>query len=233
MKSILFRLLSMIMLSTPIMASAQSGPVVVELFTSQGCSSCPPADDFLADMISRDDVLPLALHVDYWDRLGWKDTFATKAYTERQYAYGRNFNNRSVWTPQFVVQGQSYSRGEFRNAMAGFLKKARASQSQVALQTRVEGGALSISATPQAGNLPEMVIIVAGYTPKTTVSIKRGENAGRRISYHNTVHSWNVVGKWNGRGAANLNVPLPTKPPFAVIVQGKDVGQIFAAANIK
>lgn len=233
MKSILLRLLSLVMLSTPMMASAQSGPIVVELFTSQGCSSCPPADEFLAEMISRDDVLPLALHVDYWDRLGWKDTFATKGYTERQYAYGRSFKNRSVWTPQFVVQGESYSRGKFRNEVSGFLKKARASQSKVALQTSVQGGTLAISATPQVSNLPEMVVIVAGYTPKSSVAIKRGENAGRTINYHNTVNSWTVVGNWNGKGAASLNVPLSTKPPFAVIVQGKDVGQIFAAANIK
>lgn len=233
MKSFFIRLLSVALLSVPGIASAQTGPVVVELFTSQGCSSCPPADEYLAEMLARDDVLPLALHVDYWDRLGWKDTFATKSYTERQYAYGRSFSNRSVWTPQFVVQGQSYSRGKFRNEVASFVKQARAQQGKVALQAQVSGSTLSISAAPQANNLPGMVIIVAGYTPKTTVAIKRGENAGRTMNYHNTVHSWQVVETWNGRGSANLNIPLTFKPPLAVIVQAEDHGPIFAAAQIK
>ena len=108
MTSIIARLLTAVAIALPGLASAQSGPVVVELFTSQGCSSCPPADDYLAGLVGRDDVLPLAFHVDYWDRLGWKDTLATPEYTARQYAYGNSFQNRSVWTPQFVVGGVAY-----------------------------------------------------------------------------------------------------------------------------
>lgn len=233
MKSFFIRLLAAGLLTFPTIASAQSGPVVVELFTSQGCSSCPPADDYLAGLVGRDDVLPLAFHVDYWDRLGWKDTFATPEYTARQYAYGRAFKNRSVWTPQFVVGGVAYSRGSFRDVVSQGVKEISSQPEQVSLSASVQGGKIVISAKPLTGGLPKMLVSVVGYTPKETVQIKRGENAGKTISYHNTVNFWSEAGRWDGRGAANLSVPANGAPPYAVIVQAEGHGPIVAAAFVK
>ncbi len=233
MKAFLVRLLSAALLSIPAAASAQNNPVVVELFTSQGCSSCPPADAYLADFIDRDDVLALAFHVDYWDRLGWKDTLATPEFTARQYAYGNAFQNRSVWTPQFVVGGVAYSRGSFRKEVADYVKQLAAQPAQITLTAAIEGGEIVIQAEPLAGGLPPMLVSVVGYSPKETVQIKRGENAGRNIDYLNTVTSWTDVGEWNGKSATELSIPATLQPPLAVIVQAEGNGPIISAAHIR
>ena len=233
MKSLLCRLLAAAVLSFPGLAFAQSGPVVVELFTSQGCSSCPPADDYLAGLVGRDDVLPLAFHVDYWDRLGWKDTFATPEFTARQYAYGKSFKNRSVWTPQFVVGGAAYSKGSFRNEVATYIKELNSTPAQIAVTASLQGGQIAINAEPLVRNLPGMLISVVSYAPEQTVVIKRGENAGRTISYHNTVIGWTDVGRWNGRNSTSLTVARTSEQPHAVIIQAEGHGPIIAAAYVK
>lgn len=233
MKSIAIRLLTAAVVSLPSVALGQSNPVVVELFTSQGCSSCPPADDYLAGLVGRDDVIPLAFHVDYWDRLGWTDTFASKQFTERQYSYGSAFQNRSVWTPQFVVGGVAYSRGSFRKEVANQIKKIGAAPVQITLSATLQDGNVAILAEPLAGGLPDMLVSLVGYSPEETVQIKRGENAGRTISYHNTVTSWTDVAKWNGRNSTSLTVAAPSSAQMAVIVQAQGFGPIIAAAHVK
>jgi len=233
MKSLFIRLLTAGLIAMPGTASAQSGPVVVELFTSQGCSSCPPADDYLAGLADRKDVLALAFHVDYWDRLGWKDTFATPEYTARQYAYGRTFKNRSVWTPQFVVGGVAYSRGSFRNEVASQIESLSRKPADVNLSAVSQGGKISISAEPLVSGLPKMIVSLVGYAVEETVQIKRGENAGRTISYRNTVRSWSDVGRWDGRTSAQLSVSAPGEPPFAVIIQAEENGPIVASAFVQ
>jgi len=233
MKSFALRLLTAAAFSFPGLAFAQSGPVVVELFTSQGCSSCPPADEYLAGLVGREDVLPLAFHVDYWDRLGWKDTLATPEFTARQYAYGNAFQNRSVWTPQFVVGGVAYSKGSYRKEVASQIKELGGAPAKVAISAAIKGGQIAIQAEPLAGDLPSMLVSVVGYKPEETVQIKRGENAGRTISYRNTVTSWTDVGRWNGRNSTSLTVAAPSDPPFAVIIQAQDHGPIIAAAYVQ
>ncbi len=233
MKSFLLRLLTAGFLALPGVASAQSGPVIVELFTSQGCSSCPPADDYLADLLGREDVLPLAFHVDYWDRLGWKDTFGAPEFTARQYAYGKAFNNRSVWTPQFVVGGVAYSRGSFRDIVPETIRELRSQAPQVKLSATQTGGNVEISAEPLAAGLPAMLVSLVGYAPKETVKIKRGENAGRTITYHNIVRSWTDVGRWNGRNTTSLSAATSGDMPFAVIVQAENNGRVLAVAHVR
>ena len=233
MMTLLKRLLVATFLLTPAVSQAQSGPVVLELFTSQGCSSCPPADAYLADLLDRDDVLPLAFHVDYWDRLGWKDTFASPEFTARQYAYGKAFQNRSVWTPQFVVAGVDYSKGSFRNEVKKFIKDAANKPAQVGLRAGIQGQKVVINAEALANGLPKMIISIVGYSHKETVKIKRGENAGRTITYHNTVNSWETVAAWNGRGSKSFSAALKISPPMAVIVQAENNGPILAAAKLQ
>ncbi len=233
MKTLLARLLTVFLLTLPGFAKAQTGPVVVELFTSQGCSSCPPADDYLASLLGREDILPLALHVNYWDRLGWKDTFATPEYTDRQYAYGRAFKNRSVWTPQFVVGGAAYSKGSFRDLIPAAVTDYSAQKVQVQLTAAQSGDKVSIKAEPLVRDLPKMLISLVGYAPKETVKIKRGENAGRTITYHNIVRSWVDVANWNGSASKSYSAPVIPGLNMAVIVQADGHGPILAAARVK
>ena len=211
---------------------AQSTPIVVELFTSQGCSSCPPADDYLAELIGRDDVLALALHVDYWDRLGWADTFAQAAFTERQYQYAKRFGNRSVWTPQFVVNGNHYSKGNWRGMVEEYVAKERSSEPLLALSAAEEGEEmLLIRAVPLESNLDPMVVSIAYFTPRAEVRVRRGENAGHTLAYHNIVTKWQVVGRWNGEAPAEVTVPLDGKKPYAVLVQ-TEYNQGYVAASV-
>ena len=222
-----------IALALPIRAVAQNSPVVVELFTSQGCYSCPPADEFLEELAARDDVVPLALHVDYWNRLGWVDTFSDEIYTDRQYRYANTFRNRSVWTPQFVVQGRSFSRGNFREMVNEFVDRYQRSEPKVVLQASENGDTITINAVPIERALPEMALIIAHYTPEETVRIERGENAGKTITYHNVVTDWRVVGKWRGQNPATLEVPLSAGRPLAVMIQTLPQGTILASQVLR
>src|SRR5690606_23996855 len=108
-------------------AQAADRPVVVELFTSQGCSSCPPADRFLGELAARPGVIALGLHVDYWDYIGWKDPYARRAHTERQRDYSRTLNQRYVYTPQMVINGAFQAIGSDRAAVDGLIEEARRS----------------------------------------------------------------------------------------------------------
>ena len=170
------------------MAQDASTKVVLELFTSQGCSSCPPADALLETYKKRDDIIALSVPVDYWDRLGWKDTYASREYTLRQQEYARARGDGQVYTPQIVVNGGPHAVGSSRTAIdnaVGASKKALA-DTRVTLQARIEGadivvdvGAARAGAAVSGGKL-----LVAVAKDSGTVAIGRGENAQRSITYH-------------------------------------------------
>jgi hypothetical protein len=214
-------------------ANAQTSPVVVELFTSQGCSSCPPADTFLGELSENDNILPLAFHVTYWDRLGWKDTFGHKAFTDRQYAYSTSFNNRSVWTPQFVVQGQDFSRNRARKMVADYVAKHSAADPKVELTSSASDGKVAIELDALVDDLPRMDVHIVHFSPTEQVTIKRGENAGRTLDYHNVVNAFYKAGEWNGNGSKKLSAELRAEPPYAVLVQGRKNGPIFASKLVR
>lgn len=168
---------------------------VVELFTSQGCNSCPPADRVLYELSKEPDVLALAWHVDYWDYLGWKDTFASPAFTKRQRAYAVSLGNAGVYTPQAVVNGRLDvvgSRGlAVREALA---KLARLDAgANVPISVTVSDGMLKIGveATPQA---TDTVLWMVYYTDRASVEIGHGENAGRKLTYSNIVRDIEMIG---------------------------------------
>lgn len=198
---------------TPTAIHAQAGPKpligVVELFTSQGCSSCPPADAALKQFIERDDVLALAFHVDYWDYLGWKDTLASPENTERQYAYAKTFKSRTVYTPQAVVNGREHLNGARGNIIAA---KLRAYQSQgqgltVPVSLSLHGKRIRLNvgngAVPDSRDVK---IVLVYYRDSSTIDIERGENKGRQITYRNTVTSAQVLGMWDGQ---QIEIEIP------------------------
>lgn len=215
-------------------AAAENGgqaPVVVELYTSQGCSSCPPADAILSAMATRRDVIALALHVDYWDYIGWKDAFADARYTERQRAYARVAGARTIYTPQMIVAGTDHLVGARAADLAELIKRHSAMPQRAQLEVRRQGGAIVISADPVAA-LPDGALLqLVRYRPEETVQIRAGENAGRTITYHNIVTDWRQIDTWDGRSPLSRRVDLPAGQPAVVILQEPGPGRILAAAR--
>jgi hypothetical protein len=204
-------------------------PTVVELFQSQGCSSCPPAAANVAAVSDRPDVLTLSFAVDYWDRLGWKDTFSKHAWTERQYAYARAFARDGVYTPQVVVNGRVEGDALEPGALQGLM--SRADRGSGGPSVGFGGGAVTVGAgDPPSGGAD---VWLARYIPRTVeVAIPRGENAGHTLPYKDVVREMILLGKWRGEAAT---FPLPRGGDGglaeAAIVQGSGCGPVIAAAR--
>lgn len=215
----------------PALAKAEN-PVVVELFTSQGCSSCPPADRLLANLATHDDIIALALHVDYWDYLGWTDDFAKPEYSNRQRRYARTWNERSVYTPQMVVQGVHYMVGSRNDEIQRQIMQAEDAAPKVSVSARNEGRAIHIRMDALRSGISEADIFLVRYSNSETVVIERGENAGKTIEYINIVKSWETLGRWDGNGAASVTVPQAEAGEYVVIIQAPGPGEIYAATRL-
>lgn len=209
------------------------GSVVVELYTSQGCSSCPPADEILAGLADRGDVIALALHVDYWDYIGWKDVFGSPQFTERQRAYARAAGARTIYTPQMIVDGMEHLVGARPAELTALIKRYEAMPEQAVLDVARKGGTLAISART-IGRLPRGAVVqLVRYKPEETVEIRSGENAGREISYRNIVTEWHSLGTWDGSAPLSMAVPVSNSQPIVVILQEPGPGRIIAARALK
>jgi hypothetical protein len=206
---------------------AQQAPTVVELFTSQGCSSCPPADAFLTDLAhQRHDVLPLAFHVTYWDSLGWKDPYSLAAATVRQRDYARHLGDDGVYTPQMVVDGTTGFVGSDR-ALGLKVIAAAAGRKAVPVSVTRDGQSLLIKVGTGSG---QAQVLLVGFDPAHETSIGRGENSGRTLLESNIVRSLTPVGAWSG-SAVELRQPPPAGESFAVLLQAAD-GRIIGAARL-
>ena len=214
-------------------ASAEGSPVVVELFTSQGCAACPPADEVLAGLGGRDDVIALALHVDYWDYIGWKDSFADPAFTKRQKGYARSGGRRSVYTPQMVVDGRYDVVGSHAMKVMDAIAEAADAPAPATLSLSRDGADLVVQIEPLAALPPETVVHLVRYTPERHVEILDGENAGRSITYTNVAHGWQVLGNWDGQGPWQTRVPLEGSDPAVVLLQEPPFGAILAAGQLR
>ena len=207
--------------------------VVVELYTSQGCSSCPPADKILGELAQRDDVIALALHVDYWDYLGWKDKFASPRNTKRQRAYARAAGERTIYTPQMVIGGKDHVIGSRPMKISEALRKHARRDPAVNVSMKRNGNQVVIKATPNGRIGNGAVVQLVTYQPSETVKIRRGENAGRSITYHNIVQDWERVGTWNGSGTYSYTANVPAGTPVVCLVQNGDSGAILGAARLR
>jgi len=216
----------------PALSSADN-PVVVELYTSQGCSSCPPADRVLEQLAKKDYVIALALHVDYWDYLGWKDAFAQPAFSARQRAYARTWNERSVYTPQMVVQGSQYMVGSRGDEVQRQIMQHEGEPKTVSLDVESGENTTTISIAPFDQDVAGSAIYLVGYSSGQEVTIERGELRGRTLHYVNIVESWDTIAEWDGASAISLQVEDLDNLLYVVIVQEAGQGRILAAARLE
>ncbi|MEM1073451.1 MAG: DUF1223 domain-containing protein [Pseudomonadota bacterium] len=207
--------------------------VVVELYTSQGCSSCPPADEMVEVLAQRDDVIALSLHVDYWDYIGWKDEFADPKHSARQRGYATAAGRRSIYTPEMIVNGVTDIVGAKPMAVAMAIQKHMEMAPKVLVQAARDGDEIQIEANALARNLGPMQVHLVRFQPQRVAKITRGENAGRTIYYSNVAQDWQVIGSWDGASDLSLQASLPGKLPAVVLIQGKDHGPIRAAAVLR
>src|SRR5688500_9882653 len=181
--------------------AADKRPVLVELFTSQGCNSCPPADAFLGELARRDDVLALSLHVDYWDYIGWKDPFALRAHTERQRGYSRTLSQRYVYTPQMVVDGTLQGVGSDRAEINALIDKARKAADAGPSLTVTGAGARRVLRIGAASAASSATVWLIGFDRAHETPVRAGENSGKRLANHNVVRTMEPVGTWKGAAA--------------------------------
>lgn len=214
------------------MAVAQQNPVVVELYTSQGCASCPPADALMAELAQRQDVIALALHVDYWDYLGWADSFADPAFTKRQKRYARAHGQKMIYTPQMIVGGVDAIQGNLSKQVMAKIESHVGAQPRVALRAHREGGLLRVEVDANPPLERAAIVQLVRYLPHSTVLIERGENAGREASYHNIVSEWTAMAEWPGEAPLRLEVAAEGNQPLVVIVQEAGPGAVLAAARL-
>jgi hypothetical protein len=209
---------------------ARQSPVVVELFTSQGCSSCPPANANLAAIADRPDVLALSFGVTYWDYLGWKDSFAKPEFTNRQYAYEHALHRATAYTPQMVVNGEMDLIGNSAEELDRFIGVARKSVQTAAPQIALSDDKVTIGAGASPEDAADVWLV--RYAPNIVqVPVARGENGGRTLPHKNVVHEFTRLGGWTGE-AESFDLPRPMDGlKTAILVQSAYTGPILAAAR--
>ncbi len=218
------------LLAFAIPAAAAERPIVVELFTAQGCSSCPPADELLNDFArTRPDLLPLSFHVDYWNRLGWNDPFSSPEATERQRVYASRATDPTLFTPEMVVDGTTSVIGSDANQVDEALDAAADAAVTLAPVTlAATPGGVVITVGAGTGRAD---IVLIGFDRSRTTAVRRGENVGRTLTESNIVRSIDTVGSWTG-SALTLTQKRPAGQAMAVLLTAPD-GRIVGAATAR
>ena len=220
-------------------------PVVVELFTSQGCSSCPPTDALIARLAGQPGVLALSFHVDYWDYLGWADSFARPEFSARQEAYARAAGERSVYTPQVIVAGADTVLEMGPAQLTALIEAHQMSPVRLNVQRSPQQGGDLIELMPLSDLSGEIEVSLIRFLPERSVEVRGGENAGRNITYRNIVVGIQPLATWDGTGPLRLNVragegaddSFPDDTRHVILVQedqpGADLpGPILAAIEL-
>ncbi len=212
------------------------GLTIIELFTSQGCSSCPPADALLGELTAEPGVLGLSFHVDYWDYIGWADPYAKKAYSKRQRGYAQVFKKSFVYTPQMVVHGMIETTGSDAGGVRQAIKQAAERLDTPIRLTRLAGGGLAVT-VGQSSHPVDAAVWLALFDPEHTTKVKRGENRGRMIKNFNVVRELRHIGDWHGKAIKLTVPPLALKghddQGCAVFIQNPAKGPILGAAAIQ
>jgi hypothetical protein len=215
-------------------------PIVVELFTSQGCSDCPAADRLVTELAKRKDVIALSLPITYWDMLGWKDTFATDANTQRQKSYARAMSHSGIYTPQMIVDGRFDVVGNQRDRVMAALA-ARANdgigETSIPITVGAVSGRLEIVIPAVKTKIkPLATIWVMRTLNQGSVNVEQGENRNHRLTYTNVVRDLQRAGEWNGE-AMKIDLPLnlanAKHDGISVILQARDYGPVLGAASLQ
>ena len=222
----------LVFLAAPALAGAR--PTVVELFTSQGCPNCPPAQAVLEEVAAADDVLALTWAVDYWDFMGWRDTFAAPGHIERQRAYNDRFGEPGVYTPEMVIDGRREMVGSHRAEVMVALAQLRQGPRPDFSVELSEEGSFCIASLPAATPPRPLTLRAVWYKSVDEVDITRGENAGRRLVFRNVVKAARVIGVWKGE---EVHFRFPLEPPgttaadhLAILLEDGEAGPIYGAA---
>jgi hypothetical protein len=212
-------------------SAAATRPVVLELFTSEGCSSCPPAELIINELALRAEVLPLSFHVDYWDGLGWRDRYSLASATERQRGYARALHRPSVYTPQAVIDGSKDMVGSHR---AVLMEAISARREGIATTISLSEGRAQIHVGGAASGMERADVLLVGYLREAITSIGRGENSGRTLKESNIVISLQKLGHWNGKPqefVLDVSKLSNSVTDIAVLVQSVGQGPILGAAT--
>jgi hypothetical protein len=213
--------------AVPLVAAA-AAPTVVELFTSEGCSSCPPADALLAELASRPEVLALSLHVDYWDRLGWKDPYSSAAATQRQRDYARLLGTGEVYTPQIVVAGRWQAVGSDRDAVEQAIAAAHSTPLILPVTLALDRDEAQIVIGASAG-VSDGRIVLIGFDRRHVDTVGGGENDGRTLTHVDVVRGIAEIGRFDGK-PTTIKAPIAFHADrLAVLVEGED-GRVLGAA---
>ena len=213
---------------------------VLELYTSQGCSSCPPADALLQSYTARKDVVALTLPVDYWDYLGWKDTLASPKFSDRQRLYAKRRGDGRIYTPQVVINGETHVVGSSARDIDQAIAAAEAGfvRSSIPIQVRLEKGQLVIDTgnAPEGSAVKDANVWLAAIQREVEIPVRSGENRGRTLKFYNVVRELTPIGMWNGKAATiRLDrdaIAQPGVESFAVLLQSGKAGPIVGAAML-
>ena len=221
--------------------AVDGAPAVLELFTSQGCSSCPPADALLAQFAETPGIIALSFSVDYWDYLGWRDTLGSAANSERQREYARARGDGRVYTPQLVVDGLIHTNGRNEAAVEAAMRdaKERLAHVRVPVSMHADGDTLviEIAAAPEGSHQNAATVWLAVAKQEETVAVTRGENRGRNLTYHRPVREISPIAMWKGE-AMSLRLPLKDLKIMGgdclvALLQVESVGPILGAAEFR
>ena len=209
-------------------ARAGERPIMVELFTSEGCSSCPPADKLLADLADRPDLLALSFHVDYWDRLGWKDPYSSREATERQNHYATLLDLGTVYTPQIVVEGKWQAIGSDRADVEHALSLARRDRQEVPVTLALDHGHAQVK-LGTGGDVASASLLLIGFDRRHVTAVKRGENGGRTLTHVDVVRGIEEVARSAG-SPGEIEVPVRWQcDRIAAVLQAAD-GRVLGVA---
>jgi hypothetical protein len=221
----------------PLNATAEM-PVVVELFTSQGCSNCPPADAFLTELAKRDDVIALSYPITYWDHLGWADTLARPEHSERQRGYNRTLGKDMVYTPEMVIDGATHEVGSRKDIVAAKIEQARSSRSGhgAAIAVTKTNGRIILDIPTAPAAAQACTVWFVPFIAEETVAIGNGENKGRTVTYTNVARVPRYLGTWNGE-EKSIALELSSEfqeafSGFALLIQDAETGPIRAATKV-
>jgi hypothetical protein len=222
------------MLATPARAK-QAQPVILELFTSQGCSSCPAADALFQKLARKRELVALSYHIDYWDYLGWRDTLGSADFSQRQYDYAKSRGDMDVYTPQMVIDGGAHCVGSHQGKVAGAIEDSRRNGPSAWVDLAMSDTKADITIDAGAGDAPgEATLWLMAVMESATIAIKKGENAGTSVVYKNVVRKMTPAGLWKG-DAAHVVLPKASVVPetctgWVALLQKGKVGPVIGAA---